>query len=81
MLRKMLLVTPEYFERLGNSDNKTEIEDAKKVARLLKHKNKRKKQKSSHDPYDTWFKLRYLQDPILRRSQKRRQTVSLTLVA
>jgi hypothetical protein len=41
MMHKMLLVTPEYFERLRN--NKSEIEDTKKIASLLKHKNKRKK--------------------------------------
>jgi hypothetical protein len=46
MLRKMLLVTPEYFERLRN--DKTEIEDTKKVARLLNLRVKNKKQKSSH---------------------------------
>ena len=34
MLRKMLLVTSEYFERL--------LEDTKKVARLLKHKRGKK---------------------------------------
>jgi hypothetical protein len=77
MFRKMLLVTPENFERQRN--HKIEIEDTKKVARLLKHKSKKRK-KPSHDPYDTWFQLRHVQDPILRSGQKRRQPVSLTLV-
>jgi hypothetical protein len=68
----MLLVTSEYFERL--------LEDTKKFARLLKHKRQKSKN-PSHDSCDAWFTLRQVQYPTLRRAQKHRQPVVMTLVA
>jgi hypothetical protein len=55
MLQKMLLVSPEYFERLRRRDNDVDMEvnnERRNVDSLLKKKN-------AH-PYDRWVKLREL---------------------
>ena len=64
MLRKMLLVSPEYFKRLK--------EDAPKVPDI--------KFKQREHPYDRMVRLRELQDPILRKAQRLREPVSMSLV-
>ena len=64
MLRKMLLLSPEYFKRLK--------EDAPKVPDI--------KFKQREHPYDRMVRLRELQDPILRKAQRLREPVSMSLV-
>ena len=64
MLRKMLLVSPEYFKRLK--------EDAPGLPDI--------KSKQREHPYDRMVRLRELQDPILRKAQRLREPVSLSFV-
>ena len=64
MLRKMLLVSPDYFKRLKD--------DVPKVPDL--------KFKQREHPYDRMVRLRDLQDPILRKAQRLREPVSLSLI-
>jgi hypothetical protein len=75
MLLKMLLVSPEYFERLRRrADDDVDMDvnnERRNMHSLLKKKN-------AH-PYDRWVKLRELQDPLLRRAQKKRRPLSLAI--
>ena len=64
MLRKMLLVSPEYFKRLKETP--------------LKLPNLKFKQKEH--PYNRLVKLRELQDPILKKAQRLREPVALSIV-
>jgi hypothetical protein len=70
----MLLVSPEYFDRLrrhNDDDLDTEARNEKSHVRNLLKKN-------AH-PYDTWVNLREVQDPLLRRAQKKRRPVTLPI--
>ena len=70
----MLLVSPEYFERLRRRDDDVDIEvnnERRNMRTLLKKKN-------AH-PYDRWVNLRNLLDPLLRRARKKRQPLTLPI--
>jgi hypothetical protein len=64
MLRKILLVSPDYFERLRSHEddevNMKALNERCHMHSLLKKKNS--------NPYDRWVKLREVQDPLLRRA-------------
>ena len=67
MLRKMLLVSPEYFERLRRHDD----DDVDKEANNERRNMRSLLKKNNAHPYDRWFKLLELQDPLLRRARKK----------
>jgi hypothetical protein len=60
----MLLVSPEYFERLRGKDD-VDVKARRQMRGLLK------KKKDAH-PYDRWVKLREVHYTLLRQAQKRR---------
>jgi len=71
----MLLVSPEYFERLRRRDGDdvdTEVNNERRNMRSVLKKN------NAH-PYERWVKLRDLQVPLLRRAQKKRRPLTLPI--
>jgi hypothetical protein len=76
MLRKMLLVSPEYFDRIRQSreeENAEALEDGRLMRCLLKDKG------NKGHPYDTWVKVRQVLDPLLRRARNKVRPVPLPL--
>jgi hypothetical protein len=64
MLRKMLLVSPEYFERQRYEADPEAPREGRQMRGLLK--------KMIAHPYDKWVRLRELLDPLLRQARKKR---------
>jgi hypothetical protein len=73
----MLLVSPDYFDRMsrrrGDDDAET-LEERRRMRNLLKHA----KGDRQH-PYEQWVKVREVLDPLLRRARERRRSVPLPL--
>ena len=66
MLRKMLLVSPEYFERLRRHDDDVDTEAYNERRNMPSQL-----EKNNTHPYNRWVTLREIQDPLLRRAQKK----------
>lgn len=62
MLRKILLVSPQYFERLGRKDDPADIGARLQLHNLLK--------KNNVQPYDKWNKMRGLQKHLIGKHKK-----------
>jgi hypothetical protein len=78
MLQKMMLVSHECFERLHRHDYEDDVDNE---ARNEKRQMRALLEKKDAHPYDRWVKLREVQDPIHRRAQKKRRSVTLRIYA
>jgi len=72
MLRKMLLLSPEYFEGLHRDKDELDIEARKEMRSLLKEED------NAH-PYNSWVKLREVRDIPLRRAMTWRSSIRLPI--
>jgi hypothetical protein len=62
----MLLVSPEYFDRMcqrRDEDDAETLEERRRMRNLLKDT------KSEQHPYEKWVKVREALDPLLRRAR------------
>lgn len=76
MLRKMLLVSPEYFESLRRHDDEHIYMEARNDRRHMRSLLMKKKNAL---PSDRWVKFREVQDPLLRRARKKRRPLTLPI--
>jgi len=75
-LRKILLLSPEYFEQLRRYDDENDIDtEARNEWRRLRSLLK----KWNAHPHNKWIKLRVVQDPLLKGAPKNRRPITLPI--
>jgi hypothetical protein len=73
----MLFVSPEYFEGLRRHDDDDINMETRNERRHMR--SLLKKYHKEYHPYDSWIKIRQVQDPLLRCDRKKRRPLPLPI--